>query len=79
MTKPGKELLFVSLGGSAEIGMNLNLYGCDGKWLIVDMGVTFGNSDYPGIDIIMPDTAFIEERSKGRSYRKKVSPQKNWK
>ncbi len=64
MTKPGKELLFLALGGSGEIGMNLNLYGCDGKWLIVDMGVTFGNADYPGIDIIMPDTAFIEERSK---------------
>lgn len=64
MTKPGKELLFVALGGSGEIGMNLNLYGCDGKWLIVDMGVTFGNADYPGIDIIMPDTAFIEERRK---------------
>lgn len=44
--------------------MNLNLYGCDGQWLIVDMGVTFGNADYPGIDIIMPDTAFIEERRK---------------
>ena len=64
MTKLGKELLFVALGGSGEIGMNLNLYGCDGKWLIVDMGVTFGNADYPGIDIIMPDTAFIEERRK---------------
>lgn len=64
MTKAAKELLFVALGGSGEIGMNLNLYGCDGKWLIVDMGVTFGNADYPGIDIIMPDTAFIEERRK---------------
>lgn len=64
MTKPGKELLFLALGGSGEIGMNLNLYGCDGKWLIVDMGVTFGNADYPGIDLIMPDTAFIEERKK---------------
>lgn len=64
MTKNGKELLFVALGGSGEIGMNLNLYGCDGKWLIVDMGVTFGNADYPGIDIIMPDTAFIEERKR---------------
>lgn len=64
MTKPGKELLFVALGGSGEIGMNLNLYGCEGKWLIVDMGVTFGNADYPGIDIIMPDTGFIEERRK---------------
>lgn len=59
---PGKELLYLSLGGSGEIGMNLNLYGCAGQWLIVDMGVTFGNADYPGIDIIMPDTAFIEER-----------------
>lgn len=60
--KPGKELLFVALGGSGEIGMNLNLYGCEGKWLMIDLGVTFGNADYPGIDIIMPDTAFIEER-----------------
>lgn len=62
MTTPAKELLFLALGGSGEIGMNLNLYGCDGKWLMVDLGVTFGNGDYPGIDIIMPDTAFIEER-----------------
>lgn len=44
--------------------MNLNLYGCEGKWLMIDLGVTFGNADYPGIDIIMPDTAFIEARSK---------------
>lgn len=64
MTKPGKELLFVALGGSGEIGMNLNLYGCEGKWLMVDLGVSFGNPDYPGIDIVMPDTAFIEERRK---------------
>ncbi|MFM6852516.1 MAG: ribonuclease J, partial [Sphingopyxis sp.] len=62
--KPGKELLFLALVGSGEIGMNLNLYGCDGKWLMVDLGVTFGNADYPGIDIIMPDTAFIEERKR---------------
>lgn len=58
---PGRELLYLSLGGSGEIGMNLNLYGCDGKWVMFDLGVTFGNADYPGIDIIMPDTAFIEE------------------
>ncbi len=62
--KPGNELLFLALGGSGEIGMNLNLYGCDGKWLMIDLGVTFGNADYPGIDIIMPDTAFIEERKR---------------
>ncbi len=59
---PGKELLFLALGGSGEIGMNVNLYGCDGKWLMVDCGVIFGNPDYPGIDLILPDLQFIEER-----------------
>jgi len=59
---PGNELLFLALGGSGEIGMNLNLYGCNGKWLMVDLGVTFADSGYPGIDLVMPDTRFIEDR-----------------
>lgn len=59
---PGKELLFVALGGSGEIGMNVNLYGCDGKWLMVDCGITFGDANYPGVDIILPDLQFIEDR-----------------
>jgi mRNA degradation ribonuclease J1/J2 len=46
--KPGKELLFLALGGSGEIGMNVNLYGCDGKWLMVDLGMTFADPAYPG-------------------------------
>jgi ribonuclease J len=62
MTKAGKELLYLSLGGSDEIGMNVNLYGCDGKWVMVDMGVTFGNAEYPGIELILPDLEFIEDR-----------------
>lgn len=64
MTVPGKELLFLALGGSGEIGMNANLYGCDGKWIMLDLGVTFGSHDYPGIDIVMPDLEFIEDRKK---------------
>lgn len=56
------ELLFVPLGGSGEIGMNLNLYGHAGKWLMVDLGVTFADSRLPGIDLVMPDPTFIEER-----------------
>lgn len=59
---PGDELLFLALGGSGEIGMNVNLYGCDGKWLMVDLGMTFAGADYPGVDLILPDLAFIEER-----------------
>ena len=62
MTPRNKELLFCALGGSGEIGMNVNLYGCDGKWLMVDCGITFADAAYPGIDVILPDLAFIEER-----------------
>ena len=60
--KPGKELLFLALGGSGEIGMNVNLYGCEGKWLMVDLGMTFGDPNYPGIELILPDLSFIEQR-----------------
>jgi ribonuclease J len=61
--KPGAdELLFLPLGGSGEIGMNLNLYGHAGKWLMIDLGVTFGGDEAPSIDVIMPDPAFITER-----------------
>ncbi len=59
------EFVFLPLGGSGEIGMNLNLFGFgpedDRKWVIVDIGVTFGGADTPGIEIIMPDTQFIEQ------------------
>ncbi|MPY75272.1 MAG: MBL fold metallo-hydrolase [Alphaproteobacteria bacterium] len=56
------ELLFLALGGAGEIGMNLNLYGHAGVWLMVDLGITFGDESTPGIDVIMPDPSFIEER-----------------
>ncbi|THD35179.1 MAG: ribonuclease J [Sphingomonas sp.] len=59
---PKNELLFLALGGSGEIGMNVNLYGCQGKWLMVDMGVTFADPAYPGVDLILPDLQFIEEQ-----------------
>jgi ribonuclease J len=61
--RPGPdELLFLPLGGAGEIGMNLNLYGHDGKWLMVDLGVSFGDEATPGIEVIMPNPRFIEER-----------------
>ncbi|HET6941879.1 MAG TPA: ribonuclease J [Sphingomicrobium sp.] len=59
---PGEELIFCALGGSGEIGMNVNLYGTQGKWLMVDLGLTFADPDYPGIDLILPDLEFIEEQ-----------------
>ena len=58
------ELVFLPLGGSNEIGMNFNLYGFgpahDRKWIVVDLGVTFGDQTTPGVEIILPDPEFIE-------------------
>ena len=60
---PGtEELLLVALGGANEIGMNLNLYGIAGQWLILDCGVTFGDDSQPGLEVVMPDPVFIAER-----------------
>lgn len=55
-----KDFWFLPLGGSGEIGMNLNLYGHDDQWLMVDLGITFG--DRLGIDIITPDPEFISTK-----------------
>jgi len=55
--------LFLALGGSGEIGMNANLYGCDGKWVMVDLGMTFSDPAYPGVELVFPDLEFIEERA----------------
>ena len=60
---PEDELLFLALGGSGEIGMNVNLYGCQGRWMMVDLGMTFSGNEYPGIDLVFADLEFIEERA----------------
>ena len=56
------DLAFLPLGGTGEIGMNLNLYRCNGKWLAVDCGIGFGGAAYPEVDVMMPDPGYIAER-----------------
>jgi len=68
MTKhPDDELVFLPLGGSNEIGMNFNLYGFGPpharKWIVVDLGITFGDQTTPGVEVILPDPTFIEEHA----------------
>ncbi len=55
----GDELLFLPLGGTGEIGMNLTLYGHDGAWIAVDLGITFGGDDFPDHPVLMADPSFI--------------------
>lgn len=54
-------LVYVPIGGAGEIGMNMYAYGCQGKWIVVECGITFGNETTPGIDVMTPDPAFLEE------------------
>ena len=61
-----EEFIFCPLGGSGEIGMNMNLYAYGKpenlKWIIVDVGVTFADDTVPGVDLIYPDPGFIIDK-----------------
>jgi ribonuclease J len=61
-----EEFIFCPLGGSGEIGMNMNLFGYGSqenrRWIIVDLGVTFADDSIPGIDLIYPDPGFIIDK-----------------
>ncbi len=65
---PSDELIFLPLGGSNEIGMNFNLYGYGPeearKWIVVDLGITFGDQTTPGVEVILPDPTYIEAYAK---------------
>ena len=66
--KSNNEILFCPLGGSGEIGANMNLYGfgnpSNHKWIIVDCGITFAQENIPGVDVIIPDPDFIYQNKK---------------
>jgi ribonuclease J len=66
MVKGGQELVYCSLGGAGEIGMNLNLFGYgkpgEYEWIIVDIGVTFSDDNIPGIEVILPNPEFIVDQ-----------------
>ncbi|MEW6436046.1 MAG: ribonuclease J [Pseudomonadota bacterium] len=65
MDEAGSELVFVALGGLGEIGMNVALYGFGPprrrKWLMVDCGLAFADPEKAGIEIILPDLAFVDK------------------
>lgn len=63
LKKHKEDLLFVALGGASEIGMNVNLYHLDGKWLMVDLGLGFAH-EVPGIDMLAADISFIKAHKK---------------
>ena len=56
------DLAFLPLGGTGEIGMNLNLYRCGGRWLAVDCGIGFGDATMPEVEVMTADPTFIAER-----------------
>ncbi|WP_338332576.1 ribonuclease J [Acetobacter sp. LMG 32666] len=62
MTEQNGDLAFLPLGGTGEIGMNLNLYRQGDTWLAIDCGIGFSGNDTPEAEILVPDPAFIVER-----------------
>lgn len=55
------KLLFIPLGGTNEIGINVNLYHLNGKWIMVDLGCGFADEQLPGVDLVVADLSFIEQ------------------
>jgi ribonuclease J len=65
MSKFNKDaFIFLPLGGSNEIGMNVNLYHYNGKWIIVDLGAGFADDKFPGVDMLAPDIQFVYDNLK---------------
>ncbi|MBS0959439.1 MULTISPECIES: ribonuclease J [Acetobacter] len=62
MTEQNGDLAFLPLGGTGEIGMNLNLYRQGETWLAIDCGIGFSGNDTPEAEILVPDPVFIAER-----------------
>lgn len=52
----------VALGGLGDIGRNMTVLEYRGKLLIVDCGVLFPEETQPGVDLILPDFAHIQDR-----------------
>ncbi|MDO9707878.1 ribonuclease J [Paracraurococcus lichenis] len=59
---PAGDLAFIPLGGTGEIGMNLNVYRCDGRLLAIDCGIGFGGPENPEVDVMVPDPTWLAER-----------------
>jgi ribonuclease J len=62
MNYVGDDLAFLPLGGTGEIGMNLNLYRYNGQYLAIDCGIGFGGAAHPEVEVMMPDPGYIAER-----------------
>lgn len=56
------DLAFIPLGGTGEIGLNLNVYRCDGHLLAIDCGIGFGGAEQPEAEVLVPDPAWLAER-----------------
>ena len=62
MNWKSSDILFVPLGGSGEIGMNANLYHYDDQWIMVDLGINFPDENMPGVDVVLPDLRFLDDK-----------------
>lgn len=58
---PTMPVKIIPLGGLGEVGKNITLYEYDGDMLLVDCGMTFPDADTPGVDIVIPDFAYLIE------------------
>src|SRR5918911_357987 len=54
----------VALGGLGEVGKNMMVFDCDGSIVVVDSGLAFPRDEHLGVDLVLPDFAYLRSRSR---------------
>jgi ribonuclease J len=57
----GSSLDIVTLGGLGEFGMNMMTYRLGDSMIVVDAGIMFPSTEHPGVNLILPDTSYVDE------------------
>jgi ribonuclease J len=60
---PGDKLKVIVLGGLEEVGRNMTLFEYEKEIIIVDMGLQFPEEDMPGIDYIIPNVDYLDDKT----------------
>ena len=61
--KPSGKIRIIPLGGLNEVGKNITVIEYENDMIIVDCGLGFPDDDMLGVDLVIPDMAYLEKNA----------------